>query len=197
MIAAALVFAAFLLSNMPSPIYPLWQDEIGFPTATITVLFSLYQGGVLIGLLGLGRYVDRIGWRMSLVGAALLSCFASVAFAGAETAWQLMLGRLVSGMAAGVFISCGPAAITAVFERAKHARPSLVASLAISSGLACGPLLGGLFADFAPAPTRLVFIAEAVLLLIGAVALLRDGSLKAVGRSTVKAGIDSASVEVS
>ncbi|WP_419710504.1 MFS transporter [Pseudomonas sp. NFX224] len=184
MIAAALVFAAFLLSNMPSPIYPLWQHEIGFPTATITVLFSLYQGGVLIGLLGLGRFVDKIGWRTSLIGATILSCIASVAFAGADTAWQLMVGRLVSGMAAGVFVSCGPAAITAVFERSGHARPSLVASLAISSGLACGPLLAGVFADFARAPTRLVFIVEALLLAVGAIALLRDRSLKTIGRAS-------------
>ncbi|MCR8720607.1 MFS transporter [Pseudomonas syringae] len=187
MIAAALVFAAFLLSNMPSPIYPLWQNEIGFPTATITVLFSLYQGGVLIGLLGLGRYVDKIGWRTSLIGATLLSCAASVAFAGADTAWQLMLGRFISGMAAGVFVSCGPAAITAVFERAGHRRPSLVASLAISSGLACGPLLGGFFADYAPAPTRFVFIVEALLLAVGAIALLRDNTLRTVGRPNVDA----------
>ena len=177
MIPAAVVLVAFLLSNMPSPIYPLWHEDIGFPVSTITVLFSLYQAGVLIGLLGLGRQADKLGWRVSLVGATLLSLVAALVFASAHSAWALMAGRLLSGLAAGIFVSCGPAAVTAVMEREGHSRPSLVASLAISCGLAFGPLLGGLFADFAPAPTRLVFIVEVCLLAIGAVALFRDPKL--------------------
>ncbi|MDC0610235.1 MFS transporter [Vibrio sp.] len=179
MIPAAMLLSIFLLSNMPSPIYPLWQNEIGFPTATITVLFSLYQAGVLIGLLGLGRFSDKIGWRASLIGGTAVSFIAAISFASAETPTMLMIARFMSGIAAGIFVSCGPAAVTAILEQENHQKPALVGSLAISIGLAFGPLIGGLFADYLPKPTHYVFVFEAVLLLVGALALLNDPKLKA------------------
>ncbi len=173
-----MLLGIFLLSNMPSPIYPLWQNEIGYPTSTITLLFSLYQAGVLIGLLGLGRFSDKIGWRASLIGGTAVSICAAVLFSCADTSTMLMLARFLSGIAAGIFVSCGPAAVTAILENDKHRKPALIGSLAISIGLAFGPLLGGLFADFLPRPTQTVFIFEAVLLIIGAIALFNDDKLK-------------------
>ncbi|AXT70730.1 MFS transporter [Vibrio sp. dhg] len=178
MIPAAMLLGIFLLSNMPSPIYPLWQNEIGYPTSTITLLFSLYQAGVLIGLLGLGRFADKIGWRASLIGGTAVSFCAAVLFSCADSSTVLMLARFLSGIAAGIFVSCGPAAVTAILENDKHRKPALVGSLAISIGLAFGPLLGGLFADFLPKPTQTVFMCEAVLLVIGAFALFNDDKLR-------------------
>lgn len=179
MIPAIIMLGIFLLSNMPSPIYPLWQADIGYSTATITLLFSLYQGGVLLGLLGLGKLADRIGWRVSLISATCLSLLVSILFASAESSSQLMLGRFLSGIAAGIYVSCGPAAVTAVLEKDGHAKPAFIASIAISIGLAFGPLLAGIFADFLPHPTSTVFLCEAILLAVGALLLMRDPRLKA------------------
>lgn len=189
MIAALIMLGVFLLSNMPSPIYPLWQSDLGYSTATITLLFSLYQGGVLIGLLGLGRFIDKIGWRVSLIGGTTLSLMAALIFASAHSPEQLMLGRLFSGIAAGIFVSSGPAAVTAILENKGHPKPSLVSSLAISIGLAFGPLLGGLFADYLPSPTQTVFMFEAILLLIGAILLLVNKPLKAAASFHLNADV--------
>jgi MFS family permease len=47
-------FVVFLLSNMPSPLYPAWQKEMYFGASTTTILFTVYTVGFVIGSLALG-----------------------------------------------------------------------------------------------------------------------------------------------
>ena len=163
MVPAAAIFVGFLLSNMASPVYPLWQDELGYSAAFTTVIFSGYPAGVFVGLLGLGRLIYRIGWARALAAALACCVIGASIFAAAPGPWWLLAARFVSGVAAGICASCGAAAVTESFERrGSRAGPS-VAGLSISAGLACGPLLGGIFADLPLWPTQLIFVMEAAL----------------------------------
>ncbi len=163
MVPAAAIFVGFLLSNMASPVYPLWQDELGYSAAFTTVIFSGYPAGMFVGLLGLGRLIDRIGWARALAAALACCVIGASIFAAAPGPWWLLAARFVSGVAAGICASCGAAAVTESFERRGSKAGPSVAGLSISAGLACGPLLGGIFADLPLWPTQLIFVMEAAL----------------------------------
>jgi MFS family permease len=174
---AVVASCVFLLSNMPSPLFALWETEMNFDARTTTWLFSIYQGGVLVGLLGLNRYIDRAGWRCSLTSATAVSAVAALLFALASTPALLGLARFITGLSIGVLLSCGAVAIARLRRAKGHRDGPMVAGIAFSAGLALGPLLGGSFATVFPAQYRAVFAAEIVALLISCFVVARSKAL--------------------
>ncbi|MCL8024874.1 MFS transporter [Nocardioides bruguierae] len=178
-------FVTLLLSNMASPVYPLWQAEMGFDEGVINLLFAVYPVGVLAALLtvrALGRRVDA---ERLLPLACTLGLLSSAGFLVASGPWLLGVARLVCGLSVGLVLSCGASAMTGRLEARGVPRAPRVAGLILSAGFACGSIVAGLLADHAPAPTRLVFAVEAVGLV--AVLALLLGERAWVGRRLVAA----------
>ncbi|MCM0619277.1 MFS transporter [Nocardioides bruguierae] len=184
-------FVTLLLSNMASPVYPLWQAEMGFDEGVINLLFAVYPGGVLAALLtvrALGRRVDA---ERLLPLACTLGLLSSAGFLVASGPWLLGVARLVCGLSVGLVLSCGASAMTGRLEARGVPRAPRVAGLILSAGFACGSIVAGLLADHAPAPTRLVFAVEAVGLV--AVLALLLGERAWVGRRLAAAPAPAAS----
>jgi MFS family permease len=69
----------------------------------------------------------------------------------------LFAGRILSGLSAGMMTGTATAALTELIPASASRRASLVATAANMGGLGLGPLIAGLFAQYAPQPTVLVF----------------------------------------
>jgi MFS family permease len=71
--AAALmaIFTAIFASNLPTPLYSMWQARWGFSSTALTAVFSIYVLGVITTLLTLGSLSDKIGRRQLLVPGML------------------------------------------------------------------------------------------------------------------------------
>lgn len=169
------LFVVFLLSNIPSPLYPLWQMQMSFTASTTTVLFAVYQIGVLCGLLALARFAERRGSRWSMATTLGIAAAAAVLFAVATEPWHLGLARFLSGIASGIVVSYGAATLTAHYAARGKVNGHWVAALSITAGLALGPVMGGAFIDLVTKPAVSVFVVEGILLLGAglAVALIR------------------------
>jgi MFS family permease len=58
----AAVFATTMLgTTLPSPLYVLYEQQLGFAALMTTVIFAVYAAGVLAALLLLGRASDGLG----------------------------------------------------------------------------------------------------------------------------------------
>ncbi len=79
------------------------------------------------------------------------------------------MGRVLSGFSAGLMTGTATAALTDMLGPAKPRRASIVSTVVNTGGLGLGPLLAGLFAQYLPRPTVLVF--EVYLALLAAAAL--------------------------
>ncbi|WP_067812414.1 MFS transporter [Actinomadura kijaniata] len=171
--AAWPVTAVFVLSNAATPLYVLWQRELGFSRGTLTVIFACYIAGLLGSLLVSGVAADRLGRRRVLLPALGLALAACAVFATAPSVPALVVARLFTGVAVGAVVSAGMAAVSDVAGAHRARLAALLASSAMVFGAGLGPLLAGVLSETLPGPTVTVFAVEAVLLATAVLAVLR------------------------
>src|SRR5690349_12371488 len=167
----ALVFTATMLgTTLPTPLYVIYQARWHFSAAMVTVTFAVYAAGVLAALLLAGRISDQAGRRPVLAAALGASALSTVVFILAPDLGTLIAARIVSGLSAGLMTGTATATLTELIPASASRRASLVATAANMGGLGLGPLIAGLFAQYAPHPTTLVF--EVYLAVLAAAGLL-------------------------
>ncbi|WP_432509435.1 MFS transporter [Kineococcus auxinigenes] len=158
-------------SSAPSPVFPVYQQEWGLSATTVTVVFAVYAGTLLLALLTVGSLSDHLGRRTVVLAglAGVLVALAGFLLAG-SAAW-LIAARALQGVGTGAAIG----ALGAWLLDLGGARTTLAQTLngaAPPVGLMVGGLGAGLLVQYAPAPARLVYAVLAVLLVACAVLLL-------------------------
>jgi MFS family permease len=166
---AAVFAAAMLGTTLPTPLYVIYQAQWHFSAAMVTVIFAVYAAAVLATLLLAGRSSDQAGRRPVLAAALGVSALSTVAFIFAPDAGVLLAARILSGLGTGLMTGTATAMLTELAPASAHRRASLVATAANMGGLGLGPLIAGLFAQYASHPTTLVF--EMYLAVLAAAAL--------------------------
>jgi MFS family permease len=154
----ASVFAATMLgTTLPTPLYVIYQARWHFSAAIVTVTFAVYAAAVLVTLLLAGRTSDQAGRKPVLAAALGASALSTAAFILAPDVGVLFAGRILSGLSAGLMTGTATAALTELVPASASRRASLAATAVNMGGLGLGPLMAGLFAQYAPRPTVLVF----------------------------------------
>jgi MFS family permease len=171
-VAALILSITMLGTTLPTPLYVIYQAQWHFSAAIVTVTFAVYAVAVLVTLLLAGRSSDQAG-RKPVLGAALAaSALSTVVFILAPNVGVLIVGRILSGLSAGLMTGTATAALTELVPASASRRASLVATAANMGGLGLGPLIAGLFAQYAPHPTTLVFEVYLVVLAVAGLCLL-------------------------
>ena len=164
-VAVAYALAVTMLgTTMPTPLYPLYRGAFGFSELMVTVIFATYALGAVGALLFAGSVSDEIGRRRVLLFGLALSALSAAAFLLANGVGLLLVGRVLSGLSAGVFTGTATATLVDLAPAERRARATLVAAVANMGALGCGPLLAGLLAQFGPTPLRLAFWVDLALL---------------------------------
>lgn len=170
----ALVGYAFgvtmLGTTLPTPLYPLYEGQFGFGNLLTTVIYAVYAGGVVAALLLLGKASDLWGRRPMLLASLAASAASAVVFVTDAGLTVLFVGRILSGISAGIVTATATVALVELSSDRRRA--SLVATAVNMLGLGAGPLLAGLLARYAPSPLRLPFIVDLALLVVAAIAVL-------------------------
>ena len=168
---AFLVVMSF--ATLPSPLYGIYKVRDDLSSLTITVIYAIFAAGTIAVLLAENRIAARIGRRGAMIGSVVVMMLA----AGILAAWHglpvLLIGRLFTGIAAGL---AAGTAITYLIELRLRAQPgsSIVwprtVGTSISVGaLGVGPLIAGCLAQWANWPLTLPYL---VMLCLGAIALV-------------------------
>jgi MFS family permease len=164
---ASVAFAlaiAMMGTTLPTPLYDLYRQDFGFSELMITVIFATYAAGVIASLLLFGRLSDQIGRRWTLLPGLALAALSAVAFLLADGLALLILGRVLSGLSAGIFTGTATATLVDLAAPRRRARATLIATIANMGGLGAGPLIAGLLSQWAGSPLRLAFWVELALL---------------------------------
>lgn len=154
----AVAFAVTMIgTTLPTPLYVYYQRALGFSNLTSTVVFAAYAIGVLAALLILGRLSDVIGRRNTLLPGLAAAMLSAVVFLFADNLTMLLVGRMLSGISAGMFTGTATAALVDLADEDRRERATVVATVANIGGLGLGPLLAGLLAQFSGSPLHLPF----------------------------------------
>jgi MFS family permease len=163
--AAAFALAIGMMgTTLPTSLYGLYRQRFGFSELMITVIFATYAVGVIASLLLFGRLSDQIGRRRVLLPGLTLSALSAVCFLTASGLPLLLVGRVLSGLSAGIFTGTATATLIDLAPAGRRARATLVATVANMGALGSGPLLGGLLSQWAGSPLRLTFWVDLALL---------------------------------
>lgn len=172
-LGAAGVFAVGMMgTTLPTPLYGLYRERVGFSELIVTVVFAVYAVGVIVALLLAGGASDVLGRRPVLVVALVLSALSAVCFLLEGGLPLLYLGRVLSGFSAGLFSGTGTAAVLDLAPPERRGRAALAATAANMGGLGLGPLVAGLLAQYAPRPLILPFVVHLALLAVALVVTL-------------------------
>jgi MFS family permease len=162
----ALVVAAqvvlFAGSNLPTPIFPIYERRYGFGSGVVTLLFGVYVAALIPTLLVLGPVTDRIGRRPLLVTGIGATVISSLTFAAARSVAWLFAGEIIYGIGGGMVMSCVAVAIRELHPRHHVESAALAASVAAAAGLTLGPLVSGLLAWLTPWPTVSPYVLDMV-----------------------------------
>ncbi|MFE4356379.1 MFS transporter [Kitasatospora sp. NPDC056800] len=170
--AVALAFWAVTAgTTVPTPLYPLYERAFGFSPLAVTVAFAVYALAVVAGLLALGGLSDRYGRRPVAAAALLTALAAAVVFLLAENLAALLVGRVLSGLAAALITGTATAHLAELAPADGRFRAGRLALAANMGGLACGPLLAAVLADTTDWPLRAAWVAAAALLTAALAAL--------------------------
>jgi MFS family permease len=153
LLASVIVF--FLAaSSAPTPLYGTYQQMWGFSPIMTTIVFGTYALAVLVALLFVGRLSDHIGRRPVLLAAIAAQLPAMVLLATASGVGDLLIARVLQGLATGA----AAGAVGAGLLDLSAGRGQFANSLAAPIGTASGALVAGLFVQFLPAPTHLIYL---------------------------------------
>ncbi|MFF0729535.1 MFS transporter [Streptomyces sp. NPDC004134] len=155
-------------TTLPTPLYGLYRQQIGFSELIVTVVFAVYAVGVIVALLVAGDFSDILGRRPILLCAAALAGGSALFFVFEQGLPELFVGRVLSGFSAGLFSGTATAAVLDLAPPGRRARAAFAATAANMGGLGLGPLLSGLLAQYAPWPLKLPYLVHLSLLAVAA-----------------------------
>ncbi|MEU4169202.1 MFS transporter [Streptomyces sp. NPDC026665] len=167
------VFAVCMAgTTLPTPLYGLYQDKFDFSELTVTVVYAVYAFGVMGVLLLAGNASDTVGRRPVLLWGLGFAAASAVCFLVATGLGWLYVGRLMSGLSAGLFTGAATAYVMELAPPGGAARATFVATAANMGGLGCGPLIAGILAQYAPWPLYLPFAVHLALVVLSAAVVL-------------------------
>ncbi|WP_144823602.1 MFS transporter [Marinobacter piscensis] len=156
-------------TTMPTPLYPIYQEALGFSQLMITIIFAAYAFGVIAALVVTGRWSDQLGRRPLLLGGLVCAIISDLMFWQTEGLAMILAGRVLSGLSAGIFTGTATVAVLELAPPHWRERATFIATAANMGGLGLGPMLAGALSQYLPSPlvlTYLIHIALATLAII-------------------------------
>ena len=169
----SVITVAFMGSVIVTPLYTLYQRKYGFSEITLTLIYAVYVVGNVVALLLFGQVSDQIGRKRVALPALAVAAAAALIFLFAHGTPELFAGRLLIGLAVGVASGTGTAWLGELHGPGARSRATLTAATANLAGVAVGPVLAGLLAQYGPAPLRLTFVVYIAAVIGVAVAVAR------------------------
>jgi predicted MFS family arabinose efflux permease len=173
--AVAFSFLALTaFSTAPSALYGLYEQQEQLSSLTITIVYAVYSVGVVASLLLAGHVSDWYGRRAVLIPALVLAGLAALVFIAWTSLAGLLVARVLTGVALGAAVATATAYIADLDVRPDGSvtrRSGIVATVANIGGLALGPLIAGVLAQYAPAGLTVPYVVLLAALIAATVAV--------------------------
>jgi len=147
-VLALCTFSSMLGVGIIAPILPLYADQLGATGIWIGAVFGGYAISRAIFMPIIGRYSDRRGRKLFISTGLFVSSLVSLTYILANNIPQLIAVRLVHGAFSGMIVPVARAWVGDVAPRGEEGKWMGYFNAAFMTGLATGPLLGGVITDY-------------------------------------------------
>ncbi|TFC05556.1 DHA2 family efflux MFS transporter permease subunit [Cryobacterium adonitolivorans] len=180
------MFMALLDTTIVNVALPSIRTSLDASEATLSWIISGYALAFGLALIPAGRIGDRIGHKWVFFTGLALFTVASLACGLAQNDLQLIIARVVQGLAGGMFVPAVTAVIQLMFPPASRGKAFAIMGSVIGVSTALGPIVGGLIIEAFGVEQgwRLVFWVN---LPIGVIALIAAAFLLPAGTGTASA----------
>jgi MFS transporter, DHA1 family, multidrug resistance protein len=141
------IFASMLGVGIVAPLLPLYAEKMGATGLWIGMIFAGFSISRAIVMPIAGRFSDRSGRKVFLSVGLLTYAVISLGYIWADDPFQLMLVRLIQGVAAGLVIPIAQAYVGDMSPQGEEGRWQGYFNAAFFSGFGFGPLMGGALTD--------------------------------------------------
>jgi MFS family permease len=172
LVTGAVFFMLLAGTNLPSPLYAVYQQRFHFSSAVLTLVFATYAIVLVPSLLLFGQLSDRFGRRLVIAGGLGAAVAGLALFAAADGTGWLFAARAMQGVAVGAVSGTATAALVELEPSADRRRAALPSGLAQAGGSALGAVAAGLLAEWAPAPRVLPYLIWIGITVVSAVLVL-------------------------
>lgn len=156
-----------------SPLYALYKEAWQLQTSDVSLIYVVYMGGALFGLLFLGRLPDRLGFRpMMQIGLILVLIGTAITLLAWNVA-SLNIGRFIVGVASSILTTSSTVGLARLSRHSNPQHIAMMTGFLMAFGFGLGPLLGGIIGQWAPAPLVSTYLPTLLLGALGLAALLR------------------------
>ncbi|TFD83891.1 DHA2 family efflux MFS transporter permease subunit [Cryobacterium lactosi] len=175
------MFMALLDTTIVNVALPSIQTSLNASEATLSWIISGYALAFGLALIPAGRIGDRIGHKWVFFTGLALFTVASLACGLAQDQLQLIVARVLQGLAGGMFVPAVTAVIQLMFPPRFRGKAFAIMGSVIGVSTALGPIVGGLIIEAFGVENgwRLVFwvnLPIGVVALIAAAVLLPSGT---------------------
>lgn len=170
----SMIGVMFMGSTIVTPLYSLYAREFSFSAVVLTLIYAAYVIGNLTSLFFFGGVSDRSGRRRIVLRAMLLAAVSTSIYIFASSTPWLVAARVLSGFAIGLAAGAGTAWIAELDTGTDKTRAALIAVVGNFAGVALGPLISGVLAQYAPWPLQLPFVIYIAIVAITAVFIARS-----------------------
>lgn len=157
-IQASILLVLMAASSAPSPLYPSYAAEWGFPPVVLTVVFAAYVLALLAALLVVGSLSDHVGRRPVLLVALAVEIIAMLVFVGAGNAAALIVARLIQGAATGAAMGALGAYLVDLEPPRYPGLGTIVNGAGPGLGLALGAVASSELVGVMPGRTQLIYV---------------------------------------
>lgn len=167
------LIAGVMGTALISPLYALYQEAWQLKASDISLIYVIYMGGALCGLLFLGRLPDRLGFRPLLRSGLVLALLGTTATLFAWDMASLCAGRFVVGVASSMLTTSATLAMSRLVQPQHRSRLAMITSIVLVSGFGLGPLVGGLFGQWVPRPLVTTYLPTLLLCSLALLVFMR------------------------
>jgi EmrB/QacA subfamily drug resistance transporter len=184
------VAMALLDTTIVNVALPTIRTSIDASEATLSWIISGYALAYGLALIPAGRIGDRIGHKWVFITGLSLFTVASLACGLAQDSTQLIVARIVQGLAGGIFFPPVTALIQLMFPPRNRGAAFAIMGATIGFSTALGPLVGGLLIEWLGEAEgwRSIFFVNLPFGIIAVIAAFF--LLPSKGEKSVRAGVD-------
>ncbi|WP_423919489.1 MFS transporter [Frigoribacterium sp. 2-23] len=138
------MFIALLDTTIVNVALPTIRTSLDASESTLSWIISGYALAFGLTLIPAGRIGDRIGHKWIYFSGVALFTLASLACGVAQSDLQLVVFRVVQGLAGGIFVPAVTAFIQLLFPGRSRGKAFAIMGAVIGVSSALGPIIGGL-----------------------------------------------------